>query len=149
MSYLLIRGDARRIPLADKSVHMVLTSPPYYGLRDYGCAGQIGLEETPEQYVSALVDVFREVRRVLRDDGVVWLNLGDSFNSAASNQNGRGLDGKTRGGNAERGRDKMRCARDPARYRLRTDLTPNQVAFVFSEIARARDTSEVTQEGRP
>jgi DNA modification methylase len=80
MSYLLIRGDARRIPLADKSVHMVLTSPPYYGLRDYGCAGQIGLEETPEQYVSTLVDVFREVRRVLRDDGTMFLNLGDSYN---------------------------------------------------------------------
>jgi DNA modification methylase len=80
MSYLLIRGDARRIPLADKSVHMVLTSPPYYGLRDYGCTGQIGLEETPEQYVSTLVDVFREVRRVLRDDGTMFLNLGDSYN---------------------------------------------------------------------
>jgi DNA modification methylase len=80
MSYLLIRGDARRIPLADGSVHCVVTSPPYYGLRDYGCAGQIGLEETPEQYVSTLVDVFREVRRVLRDDGTMFLNLGDSYN---------------------------------------------------------------------
>jgi DNA modification methylase len=101
MSYLLIRGDARRIPLADKSVHMVLTSPPYYGLRDYGCAGQIGLEETPEQYISTLADVFREVRRVLRDDGVVWLNLGDSYSSSLSNQNGRSREG-FHGGNTER-----------------------------------------------
>jgi DNA modification methylase len=101
MSYLLIRGDAQRIPLADKSVHMVLTSPPYYGLRDYGCAGQIGLEETPEQYTSTLVDVFREVRRVLRDDGVVWLNLGDSYSSSPSNQNGRSREG-FHGGNTER-----------------------------------------------
>jgi len=65
--------------LEDKSVHMVKTSPPYYNQRDYGVDGQIGLESTPEEYVQKLVDVFREVRRVLRDDGVVWLNLGDSY----------------------------------------------------------------------
>jgi DNA modification methylase len=61
------------------SVHCVVTSPPYWGLRDYGHDGQIGLEESPEAYVARLVDVFREVRRVLRDDGTVWLNLGDSY----------------------------------------------------------------------
>lgn len=60
------------------SVQCVVTSPPYYGLRDYGVEGQIGLEETPEAYVENLVSVFREVRRVLKDDGVLWLNLGDS-----------------------------------------------------------------------
>ena len=58
-----------------------VTSPPYYGLRDYGHAGQIGLEATPDAYVARLVDVFREVRRVLRDDGTLWLNLGDSYAS--------------------------------------------------------------------
>jgi len=58
-----------------------VTSPPYYGLRDYGCAGQIGLEAKPDAYVARLVDVFREVRRVLRDDGTLWLNLGDSYAS--------------------------------------------------------------------
>jgi len=62
-----------------KSVHTVVTSPPYFGLRDYGHDGQIGLEPTPEEFVAALVEVFREVRRVLRDDGTVWLNLGDSY----------------------------------------------------------------------
>lgn len=60
-------------------LNCVVTSPPYYGLRDYSAPGQIGLEDTPEQYVARLVVLFREVRRVLRDDGVLWLNLGDSY----------------------------------------------------------------------
>tara|TARA_R110000824_G_scaffold54123_1_gene149497 strand:- start:542 stop:1537 length:996 start_codon:yes stop_codon:yes gene_type:complete len=64
------------------SVHCCVTSPPYWGLRDYGNDGQIGLEETPAAYVARLVDVFREVRRVLRDDGTLWLNLGDSYASS-------------------------------------------------------------------
>ena len=68
------------------SVQCCVTSPPYWGLRDYGCTGQIGLEDTPAAYVERLVEVFREVRRVLADDGVVWLNLGDSYNSNPSNQ---------------------------------------------------------------
>ncbi len=65
--------------LPDQSVHTCVTSPPYFGLRDYGTKGQIGLEATPEAFVSRLVEVFREVRRVLRDDGTLWLNLGDSY----------------------------------------------------------------------
>lgn len=65
--------------LPDRSVNCCVTSPPYYGLRDYGVDGQIGLEETPEMYVQKLVDVFREVKRVLRDNGTLWLNLGDSY----------------------------------------------------------------------
>ena len=67
----------RQIP--DQTVQCVVTSPPYWGLRDYGVEGQIGLEETPEAYVARLVEVFREVRRVLKDDGTLWLNLGDSY----------------------------------------------------------------------
>jgi DNA modification methylase len=78
---MIICGDAlmelRKLP--DESVHCCVTSPPYWGLRDYGIAGQLGLEKTPEEYVARLVDVFREVRRVLRDDGTLWLNLGDSY----------------------------------------------------------------------
>ncbi len=61
------------------SIHCAVSSPPYFGLRDYDCAGQIGLEATPAEYVEALVGVFREVRRVLRSDGTLWLNLGDSY----------------------------------------------------------------------
>lgn len=74
--------------LSDGSVNCCVTSPPYYGLRDYGVDGQIGMEETPEVYVSKMVEVFHEVKRVLRDDGTLWLNLGDSYagnNSVASN----------------------------------------------------------------
>lgn len=65
--------------LPDKSVHTCVTSPPYFGLRDYGVEGQIGLEETPAEFIARLVDVFREVRRVLRDDGTAWVNMGDSY----------------------------------------------------------------------
>ena len=65
--------------IPDDSVNCCVTSPPYYGLRDYGIDGQIGLEETPEEYVAKLVAVFREVWRVLRNDGTLWLNLGDSY----------------------------------------------------------------------
>lgn len=76
---MLICGDARMIPLADKSVNCCVTSPPYWGLRDYGVAGQLGLERTPEEYIVQMVQVFREVKRVLRDDGTLWLNMGDSY----------------------------------------------------------------------
>jgi site-specific DNA-methyltransferase (adenine-specific) len=65
--------------MPDCSVQCCVTSPPYWGLRDYGHEGQIGLEATPEDYVERIVAVFREVRRVLKDDGTLWLNLGDSY----------------------------------------------------------------------
>ncbi len=65
--------------LPEQSVQCCVTSPPYWGLRDYGIDGQMGLEETPEQYTAKLVEIFREVKRVLRDDGTLWLNLGDSY----------------------------------------------------------------------
>jgi DNA modification methylase len=64
-----------------------VTSPPYFGLRDYGVAGQIGLEDTPDAYVARLVEVFREVRRVLRQDGTLWLNLGDSYSGSGKGGN--------------------------------------------------------------
>ena len=77
----ILQGDCREVlkTLPDCSVHCCVTSPPYFGLRDYGCDGQIGLESTPDAYVAELVAVFREVRRVLREDGTLWLNLGDSY----------------------------------------------------------------------
>jgi DNA modification methylase len=77
----LYAGDALDVlrQLPSESVHMCCTSPPFYGLRDYGVAGQIGLEDTPELWVSRLVEVFREVRRVLRADGTLWLEVGDSY----------------------------------------------------------------------
>ena len=75
--------------LPDCSVQCVVTSPPYYGLRDYGMEGQIGLEATPEAYVETMVKVFREVRRVLKDDGTLWLNLGDSYAGSWGNYGGQ------------------------------------------------------------
>jgi DNA modification methylase len=79
----VIEGDCREAlrTLDAGSVQTCVTSPPYFGLRDYGHDGQIGLEPTPDEFVAALVDVFREVRRVLADDGTLWLNLGDSYAS--------------------------------------------------------------------
>lgn len=68
--------------LPDRSVHCVITSPPYWGLRDYGVEGQIGLEPSPKEYLDKMVEIFQEVRRVLRDDGTLWLNLGDSYANA-------------------------------------------------------------------
>lgn len=77
----IYQGDALEAlrGLPSESVHCCVTSPPYWGLRDYGIEGQIGLEKTPEEYVSKMVEVFREVKRALRDDGTLWLNLGDRY----------------------------------------------------------------------
>jgi site-specific DNA-methyltransferase (adenine-specific) len=78
---MIIIGDAltELKKLESKSINCCVTSPPYFGLRDYGHEKQIGLEQTPDQFVQILVDVFREVSRVLKDDGTLWLNLGDSY----------------------------------------------------------------------
>ncbi len=79
----ILVGDCRERlrELPDASVHCCVTSPPYFGLRDYGVDGQMGLEPTPDEFVAGMVEVFREVRRVLRDDGTLWLNIGDTFYS--------------------------------------------------------------------
>lgn len=74
--------------LPDNFVHCIVTSPPYFGLRNYGIAGQIGLEETPREFVNKLVMLFREARRVLRDDGVVWVNMGDSYSGSGRGPGG-------------------------------------------------------------
>lgn len=87
--------------MPDQSAHCVVTSPPYFGLRDYGVDGQIGLEPTPDEFVAALVAVFREVRRVLRDDGTLWLNLGDSY--AGGNTSGKWREGSARADGEVRG----------------------------------------------
>jgi len=80
---LLIEGDVRDVlpRLPDESVQCVVTSPPYWGLRDYGIAGQIGLEATLAGYINKLTDIFSDVRRVLRPDGILWLNIGDGYTS--------------------------------------------------------------------
>ncbi len=77
----IIQGDCLTVlrDMVVDSIHCCVTSPPYWGLRDYGVEGQLGLERTPEEYVTKMVEVFREVRRVLRADGTIWLNMGDSY----------------------------------------------------------------------
>lgn len=111
--------------LPDRSVHSVVTSPPYWNLRDYQVDGQIGNESTPQIYVTRLVEVFREIRRVLRDDGTVWLNLGDSYAGSWGNSGHRPeLDGTPsyqREKNAEyihRGGWDNRRERPPSSYKL-------------------------------
>ena len=94
----LYGGDCRAVmaEMPAESVHCVVTSPPYWGLRDYGQDGQLGLENTHEAYVANMVDVFREVRRVLRDDGTLWLNLGDSYAGSRSGPQGESGEMATR-----------------------------------------------------
>ena len=150
----ILNGDCREVlkTLPDCSVHCCVTSPPYFGLRDYGCAGQIGLESTPDAYVAELVAVFREVRRVLRDDGTLWLNLGSSY------WGGKGSNGssKARRTADERGYQQSRGTvlmdTRPAdgqddTMQLRTDLTPEEVAYVLSELAIAAQRRASTEAG--
>lgn len=84
----VLQGDALELlrTLPPESVHTCVTSPPYYNLRDYGVEGQIGNEGSVEEYLQALVAVFREVRRVLRPDGTLWVNVGDSYATKSGNQ---------------------------------------------------------------
>ena len=79
--------------MADKTINCCVTSPPYFGLRDYGHDDQVGLEPTPEEYVQKIVEIFREVRRVLKDDGTLWLNIGDSY-AGSGRGPGKNINGK-------------------------------------------------------
>jgi site-specific DNA-methyltransferase (adenine-specific) len=81
---MLINANALAIPLANKSVHTIVTSPPYYNLRNYGVDGQIGLEQTPDEYIANLVAVFRECKRILRDDGTLFVVIGDSYSGGGN-----------------------------------------------------------------
>lgn len=93
----IIVGDARRIltDFPDRYFQCVVTSPPYWGLRDYGIEGQIGAEQRVEDYIDDLVKLFREVRRTLTDDGTLWLNIGDSYTSGG--RTWRDSDAKNKG----------------------------------------------------
>ena len=88
MAEIILTGDAleQLLQLPPESVHTCVTSPPYYNLRDYGAAGQIGNEASVEEYLQTLVSVFREVRRVLRADGTLWVNMGDSYATRSGSQ---------------------------------------------------------------
>ena len=110
--------------IVSESVQCCVTSPPYFGLRDYGHDGQIGLEETPEQYVMKLVEVFREVRRILKPDGTLWLNLGDSYARAGGWDDNHGLSR-----NAKRGES----------GRAITNLSPGRRSQKIPEGYKAKD----------
>ncbi len=118
--------------LPDNSINCCVTSPPYWGLRDYGVEGQIGLESTPEEYVENLVAIFREVKRVLRDDGTLWLNLGDSY---ASVHTGGHKSAKATVGSNKEGIQEIRQSKaQPETYGLKQkDLVgiPWRVAFAL------------------
>ena len=85
----LYQADARALPIPSESVDCVVTSPPYWGLREYGIDGQLGLEASPQLYVAGMVEAFREIWRVLKPTGTVWLNLGDSYHSVTVRRNER------------------------------------------------------------
>lgn len=128
--------------IPDETIDCVVTSPPYYGLRDYGVDGQIGLEETPEAFVEKMVLVFREVRRVLKKEGTLWLNLGDTY---AANRGGTAMPAETLAGGisgrgdivAKRGRESGYTPhRNPASHGLKhKDLMgiPWRVAFALQQ----------------
>ncbi len=106
MNKILIGDVTEKLKeLPDGSIQCVVTSPPYWGLRDYGVDGQLGLEREPSEYVARLVEVFREVKRVLKDDGTFWLNVGDSYSGSGKGpagnlgktHNERHLEAKTGG----------------------------------------------------
>lgn len=105
MSVLILKGDCREVlrTLPDESVHCVVTSPPYWGLRDYGVLGQIGLEFTFDEWLDKMVETFREVRRVLRTDGTCWLQMGDCYandtkwGGSTGGKHAAGLHGKSSG----------------------------------------------------
>lgn len=117
MTTKFLLGDSlETLPaLTEKSVQCCVTSPPYFGLRDYGHPGQLGLEKTPAEYVERMVEVFREVKRVLRDDGTLWLNIGDSY---AGGGNYRGINSedtltsKRRSNRGARGLSQLLGAKD-------------------------------------
>lgn len=136
MSVRILNGDCRDVlaTLQAESVHCCVTSPPYWGLRDYGVAGQIGLESTYQDFVEQMAAVFREVRRVLRADGTLWLNLGDSYAS----QGGPGWQGK----NGQRADRRFTCVRNtvPMREASRSvtdDLKPKDLCGIPWRVAFA------------
>jgi len=101
LTVTILKGDCREVlrTLPEDSVHCVVTSPPYWGLRDYGVAGQLGLEPTLGEHIAIMVDVFREVRRVMRKDATLWLNYGDCY---ATKPNGRSAADTKAAGNDDR-----------------------------------------------
>ena len=109
--------------LPSESVHCCITSPPYYGLRDYGVDGQIGAEQTPQEYIERLVGVFRQVRRVLKNDGTLWVNIGDSYAGSGKGRNGDG----THCGGGKQGTNKGTVAGHLHKAQLHPGIKPKDL----------------------
>lgn len=129
MSYEVLLGDCiesmKKLPA--ESVDMCVTSPPYYGLRNYGDDNQIGLEATLGEYISNMVAVFEQVRRVLKPEGTLWLNLGDSYNGSG------GAGGDYNKGGMREGQPKYPGRKEPSMKRKEIMGVPWRVAFALSE----------------
>ncbi|WP_069865487.1 DNA-methyltransferase [Pseudomonas citronellolis] len=134
-SHQILVGDCLELlrAMPDDSVHCCITSPPYFGLRDYGMAGQIGLEQTPAEFVARLVEVFRGVRRVLRDDGTLWVNMGDSY--ASGGRGGGGTFMAEHGDGAWKGRSEASGWRSAPQGLKHKDLVgiPWRLAFALQD----------------
>ena len=134
MNFEIRQGDAleRLREMPDASVQCVVTSPPYWGLRRYGVEGQLGLEPTPDAYVAKMVEVFREVCRVLRDDGTCWINLGDTYNSRLN-----GSHGGWNGDAYDEGRNPQRVMNDGAAQKPKANLKPKNLVGIPWRLAFA------------
>lgn len=140
---MLLQADAFHIPLADKSVHCVVTSPPYWGLRKYsgdqsvGEYPDLGLEASPEDHIDRLVSIFRDIRRVLRDDGVVWLNYGDCYaGSGGENANTGLMGGDTIAASSEDGTRSGLWRRNPRKENISAGnlmLMPHRLAIALQD----------------
>ena len=138
-NWKLLVGECRE-RLADVpagSVQTCVTSPPYWGLRDYGVDGQIGLEETPDVFLAELVDVFRSVWRVLRDDGTLWVNMGDTYSGAGQSSNGGYSDKSTLQGFTSENTKGRRQSQGGDRVRLSSGLKPKDLCGIPWRLAFA------------
>ena len=141
MSFQVITGDAltNLRGMADESVDCCVTSPPYWGLRDYGHAGQMGLEPTPASYVQGMVEVFREVRRVLVSQGTLWLNLGDSYVGAACGIKSGGVSRSSHlnGAGSQRYAETLEAGHGQARDKTGFGLAPKNLIGIPWRVAFA------------
>ena len=133
MNIEILQGDCIESlnKLEDQSINTCITSPPYWGLRDYGESDQLGLEDTPDKFVKNLVGVFREVKRVLRDDGTVWLNLGDSYARTGGDSSKKGRHWDDRENNPNTGHN--RYAKDIGLKQKDLVGIPWRVAFALQQ----------------
>jgi DNA modification methylase len=131
MGIKILKGDCLETlkSLDEQSINTCVTSPPYWGLRDYGVDGQLGLEDSPDKFVENLVEVFREVKRVLRDDGTVWLNLGDSYARTGGDSSKKGRHWDNRENNPNTGHN--RYAKDIGLKQKDLVGIPWRVAFAL------------------